>query len=671
MSTVTGTSGSVNFGEVNLTATPGNLVFNQVSLTVVFGNVTGSYLDDIDDGTTTTPAAALSLAARVVLAVVLTVVVVVGVLGNSVVCVLVYRKAAMRSAINLLVAQLALSDFLFSVLVMPSALAGLFLLPAAADNRGWGRRLCASVAFLHEVLVTLNVCVLLAISLDRYLIIVHRKEKLNVRRARIFIALAWGYSFLASVGPLVGWGRPASYPGHPLCPDLLARRAAELSYVAVGCLVTKYLPLAAILYSYACILSMVRRKSMKVHHYSVDIGAARGGGARSALPPRPQPRISVTGALRDLCLPDQRGISVGSVSGGDDGVLRYLGSPERRFGPSDSVSRHDSVRGLCCHENWVKSPAADSVTGHGALRDLCAPENRFSRTGAVEGAPREFTLLEHLSASCALSCPACAESGSSSTSSGVSSLNSASPVCFVTSNSSVYLHSTCHLKLDRHSSRPSRSAPSWARSGTSVVSRGGLALTPVAQPLTVSGAAADCLGGVLRRNPATSSSSSSSSSCFFPASFSSTASRNAVRRTPSCLSSPSGFSPTAHGARRSANARRQVLDISFRTRTFKTILILSLLLCVCWLPYVTAVLVTNLTGRHLPASLCLLLWLGFVKSALNPVVYCLRIRKFRDACKDALPCSCCSCGFPRCVAVVAKRRVNPSAVYQCAESSQS
>ena len=111
--------------------------------------------------------------------------------------------------------------------------------------------------------------------------------------------------------------------------------------------------------------------------------------------------------------------------------------------------------------------------------------------------------------------------------------------------------------------------------------------------------------------------------------------------------------------------------MSFRTRAFKTILILSLLLCVCWVPYITAVLVTNLAGRHRPVMLCLLLWLGFVKSALNPVVYCLRIRKFRDACKEALPCPCCTCSFPRCVAAMAKRRVNPSAVYQCTESSLS
>ena len=117
--------------------------------------------------------------------------------------------------------------------------------------------------------------------------------------------------------------------------------------------------------------------------------------------------------------------------------------------------------------------------------------------------------------------------------------------------------------------------------------------------------------------------------------------------------------------------------MSFRTRAFKTVLILSLLLCACWLPYVTAVLVTSLCGRPRPVLLALLLWLGFAKSALNPVVYCLRIRKFRDACREALPRSCrawCAwCAWcrlpPRCLAVLAKRRVNPSAVYQCAESS--
>lgn len=150
-------------------------------------------------------------------------------------------------------------------------------------------------------------------------------------------------------------------------------------------------------------------------------------------------------------------------------------------------------------------------------------------------------------------------------------------------------------------------------------------------------------------------------------------------RSSSYISSPSGFSPAGGrgarglGVRRTAGSRKQVLDMSLKTRAFKTILILSLLLCLCWIPHATAVLVTFSADQPRPIVLLMLLWVGFLKSGLNPVVYCLRIRKFRDACKEHLPRSCYSCYLggllPDCfVSLAYKRRVNPSAVYQCSSN---
>ena len=77
----------------------------------------------------------------------------------------------------------------------------------------------------------------------------------------------------------------------------------------------------------------------------------------------------------------------------------------------------------------------------------------------------------------------------------------------------------------------------------------------------------------------------------------------------------------------------QILDMSLKTRAFKTIFILSILMVFCWLPYTTGVIVMTFYPQRDPLILLLLLWLGLAKSGLNPVVYCLRIRKFRDACR--------------------------------------
>ena len=504
-------------------------------------------------------------------------------------CVLVYRKAAMRSAINLLVAQLALSDLLLSALVVPYSLVSLFL---PADLGPWGRPLCGLEAFLREALVSLNTFLLVAISLDRCLIIVHRKDKLNVRRARVIISGAWCLSVLCCLPPVLGWGSFGAYPGLPPCVRFTSDLdATDLSFVVVKTLLTRYAPLVAILYSYARIVSTVREKNRKVHHYGPDLGISHRGG--TTLPPAsPRHRASVIAGLADL--------------------------------PS--------------------STRTSTVT---------APGDRWCVVG----------------------------SDSRSESSGVtsSSFSSSSSVSFVSSSSAVYLHSVCCLRLVDQLGLSGTALPGPCTACSAVPKS--LACPSKSSVLSHNGARNDTDGQHVS-GPKTSvdngtlTKSDPSKDCVqVSSSFPALSLRKVVQRSRSYLSSPSGFSPTSANhsiVRRTAAARRQVLDMSFKTRSFQTILVLSLLLCSCWMPYVTAAMVTSLTEKdptHHDLLLCLLLWLGFLKSAINPLVYCVRIRKFRDLCKTIVPKACYSYpgGVP-CVDKLVKRRVNPSAMYQCSDT---
>nr|KAG5704987.1 hypothetical protein BaRGS_022829 [Batillaria attramentaria] len=159
------------------------------------------------------PSGVLPAALRVSLAVVLIVTMVVGILGNGVVCMLVYRKATMRSAINHLVAQLALADILLALVVMPFVLTGMLTVMPWSP----GPSICSLFAFLQEMLVAVDTLILLTISVDRYLIIVRHREKLNTRRARCLIFVSWIYSFLITIPPLLGprtFSLAASTPRH-------------------------------------------------------------------------------------------------------------------------------------------------------------------------------------------------------------------------------------------------------------------------------------------------------------------------------------------------------------------------------------------------------------------------------------------------------------------------
>ncbi|KAK7906825.1 hypothetical protein WMY93_015437 [Mugilogobius chulae] len=111
------------------------------------------------------------------------------------------------------------------------------------------------------------------------------------------------------------------------------------------------------------------------------------------------------------------------------------------------------------------------------------------------------------------------------------------------------------------------------------------------------------------------------------------------------------------------------IDMSFKTRAFATILILFSVSTVCWGPFTAYSLWSTFShGFYFKDSYfqisTWLLWLCYLKSALNPLIYYWRIKKFRDACLDLMPKYV---KFLPQLTGNTKRRIQPSAVYVCGE----
>jgi hypothetical protein len=103
------------------------------------------------------------------------------------------------------------------------------------------------------------------------------------------------------------------------------------------------------------------------------------------------------------------------------------------------------------------------------------------------------------------------------------------------------------------------------------------------------------------------------------------------------------------------------IDVKFKTRTFKTIMLLYFVMFICMSPYSINQLVSNITDMFQVSMDTVLLVLAFSKSAINPVIYFFRIKKFREACGELIPESC-KCSI-RTVSKKSNSRVNPSALY--------
>ena len=192
---------------------------------------------------------------RIFAIIVLVSMIVTAVFGNAVVCYIVYQKPAMRSSINLLLANLAFVDVLIALLCMTAS-----LITVAAQEWLLGSVLCKVNGFCFSFLVTESTYILLAISWDRYLIIVCREETLTPYKAKVVISLTWVISFILALPPTFGWGTYNYEWGHIVC----SLDYDAFSYSLVFYILTIITPMLIMGYVYYRILCTVRKNSTKV-----------------------------------------------------------------------------------------------------------------------------------------------------------------------------------------------------------------------------------------------------------------------------------------------------------------------------------------------------------------------------------------------------------------------
>ena len=210
----------------------------------------------------------ISVTLRVSLAAVMIFMITIGFLGNAVVCLIVYQKPAMRSAINLLLATLAFSDIMLSLLCMPFT-----AVTVATWDWTFGRSFCRISIMLYWLFVLEGVSILLIISVDRFLIIVQRQDKLTPHRAKVLIAGSWMLSLCVSLPSVVGWKRGAAGIGSTWAPQCVlgyTESKADRGYTVVLAVSVFFVPFTVMLFCYMCILNTVRRNTLRIHNHTSE-----------------------------------------------------------------------------------------------------------------------------------------------------------------------------------------------------------------------------------------------------------------------------------------------------------------------------------------------------------------------------------------------------------------
>ncbi|XP_032665474.1 orexin receptor type 2-like isoform X1 [Odontomachus brunneus] len=127
------------------------------------------------------------------------VVFVVGLIGNALVCMAVYRNHSMRTVTNYFIVNLAVADLLVLLICLPPS-----VLWDVTETWFLGLKLCKAVPYLQTVSVSVSVLTLTFISIDRwYAICFPLRFKSTTGRAKTAIIIIWLIALLFDIPELL------------------------------------------------------------------------------------------------------------------------------------------------------------------------------------------------------------------------------------------------------------------------------------------------------------------------------------------------------------------------------------------------------------------------------------------------------------------------------------
>ena len=165
---------------------------------------------------------------------VLSIILVISLLGNALLIVIVYKRRELRKTANYFVVNMAVSDFVFPLQMIP-----FFLAQIAANSMNWpvsgtlGSILCKLAVFLRRVSVTVSVGSLLCIAFDRRIAVMWPMKARLITPTRRAIALActWVAALIVNCMDLYVYDLVTKGNTH-LCKMLPGKQTEAISYIA-------------------------------------------------------------------------------------------------------------------------------------------------------------------------------------------------------------------------------------------------------------------------------------------------------------------------------------------------------------------------------------------------------------------------------------------------------
>ncbi|XP_023233036.1 ocellar opsin-like [Centruroides sculpturatus] len=200
---------------------------------------------------------------------------IISVIGNGMVIYLMMTTKSLRTPTNLLIVNLAFSDFSMMAFMMPTMAANCF-----AETWILGPFMCEIYGMAGSLFGCVSIWTMVMITLDRYNVIVRGMSAtpLTHKKAVVEILFVWIWSIGWTIAPMFGWNRYVPEGNMTSCTvDYLTKEIVYMSYVIIyGCAVYMT-PLITMIYSYFFIVRAVAQheKTLREQAKKMNVASLR------------------------------------------------------------------------------------------------------------------------------------------------------------------------------------------------------------------------------------------------------------------------------------------------------------------------------------------------------------------------------------------------------------
>ncbi|KAJ4429000.1 hypothetical protein ANN_25996 [Periplaneta americana] len=193
-------------------------------------------------------------------------------MGNGVVIYVFSTTKSLRTPSNLLVVNLAFSDFLMMVIMSPPMVVNCYY-----ETWVLGPLMCEIYGMCGSLFGCASIWTMTLIALDRYNVIVKglAAKPMTIKTALFRIVGVWAFSLAWTIMPMFGWNRYVPEGNMTACgTDYLTKDWVSRSYILIYSVFVYYLPLFTIIYSYWFIVQAVAAHERQMREQAKKMNVA-------------------------------------------------------------------------------------------------------------------------------------------------------------------------------------------------------------------------------------------------------------------------------------------------------------------------------------------------------------------------------------------------------------